>query len=69
MSHLVFPELPGTKTSTREYTGCNMVTHGSRCMGSRGWPCWTSKGREAPGPGEAQCSSVGEYQDREAGEG
>jgi hypothetical protein len=41
----------------------------SSCIGSRGWPCWTSMGKEALGPEKARCPSVGECQDREAGMG
>jgi hypothetical protein len=44
-------------------------THGSSHIYSRGWPCWTSIGREALGPGKALCPSVGECQDREEGVG
>ena len=66
MSHPVLPELQGQNHQPDSTHG---FTHGSRCIGSRGWPCWTSKGGEAPGPGKAQCSSVGEYQDREVGRG
>jgi hypothetical protein len=36
---------------------------------SRGWPCRTSMGGEAPGPLKPQCPSVGECQDREVGVG
>ena len=41
-------------------------THGSSCIYSRGWPCWTSMRGEALGPEKARCPSVGECQDREA---
>ena len=44
-------------------------THGSSCICSRGWPCWTSMGGEALHPVKAQCPSVEEHQDREAGVG
>ena len=44
-------------------------THGSSCICSRGWPCWTSKGEEALDPEKARCLSIGKYQDREAGVG
>ena len=64
MNQTVSPELPGTKPATKDGW-----THGSSCICSRGWPCWTSKGGEALGPEKAQCPSVGEYQDREAGVG
>jgi hypothetical protein len=33
-------------------------THGSSCICSRGWPCWTSMGGEALGPEKARCSRV-----------
>ena len=45
------------------------VTHGSRCICSRGWTYWTSIRREALGPVKAWCPSVGECQDREVGLG
>ena len=45
------------------------TTHGSSCICSRGWPCWTSMGGEALGPVEAQFSSVRECQRRWAGVG
>jgi hypothetical protein len=41
-------------------------THGSSCICIRGWPCWTSMGREALSPEKAPCSSVVECQDRKA---
>ena len=44
-------------------------THGSSCLSSRGWPCWSSMGGEVLGPVKAPCPSVGECQDREAGMG
>jgi hypothetical protein len=34
---------------------------------SRGWPNWTSMGREILGPVKALCPSVRECQDQEAG--
>jgi hypothetical protein len=34
---------------------------------AEGWTCWTSKGGEGLGPKKAQCTSVGEYHDKEAG--
>ena len=36
------------------------VTQGSRHIGSKGWPCWTSKGGEALFPGKDRCLSVWE---------
>jgi hypothetical protein len=36
------------------------VTHGSSHIGSRGWPCWASTGREALVPVKAKFPSVGE---------
>ena len=44
-------------------------THGSSCICSRGWLCWTSKGGEALGPEKARCPSIGECQDRDLGVG
>jgi hypothetical protein len=44
-------------------------THGSSCICSRGWPCWTSMGGEALGPVKVLCPSIGECQDREVGVG
>ena len=44
-------------------------TNGSSCIYSRGWPCWLSMGGKALGPVKAQCSSIGECQDQEAGVG
>ena len=66
MNQSVPPELPGTKPPTKEQHG---GTHGSSCICSRGWPCFTSMGGEALGPVKAQCSSVGECQDSEVGVG
>jgi hypothetical protein len=43
-------------------------THGSICICSREWPFQASIGGEALGHVKAQCSSVGECEDRE-GEG
>jgi hypothetical protein len=43
--------------------------HGSSNICRRGWPCWTSMGGEALGPGEAQWLSVGEWQGGEVGVG
>jgi hypothetical protein len=45
------------------------LTHGSSCICSREWPCWTSVGGEALGPEKAGCPSVGKCQDREVGVG
>jgi hypothetical protein len=59
-------ELPGTKPQTWSTHG---GTHGSSCICSRGWPSRSSMGGEALGPEKAQCPSVGECQDREAGVG
>jgi hypothetical protein len=36
--------------------------HGSGCICSRGWPCWTSVGGEALGTEGVQCSRVRECQ-------
>jgi hypothetical protein len=44
-------------------------THGSSCICSRGFPCLASVGGQALGPVNAQCPSVGECYDREAGVG
>ena len=44
-------------------------THGSSCIYSRGWPCWTSMGGEALGPVKAQCLNIGECQAGKAGMG
>jgi len=41
------------------------LTHGSSCICSRGWPCWTPMGGEALGPAKAGPPSIGKYQDRE----
>ena len=43
--------------------------HGSSCICSRGWPCWTSVGGEALGSVKAEGRSVGECQVGEAGLG
>jgi hypothetical protein len=60
------PELLGTKPPTKEYTWrdpwCQFHMN-------RGWPFWTSVGGEALCPVKAQCPSLGECQDREAGVG
>jgi hypothetical protein len=42
-------------------------THGTGCICSRGWPCWTYVGGEALGPEGVQCSSVGKFQGRKIG--
>ena len=60
MNQQVSPECPGT---THERT------HGSGCLCSRGWPCWTPMRRETLVPVKAHCPSVGKCQDREAGVG
>jgi hypothetical protein len=38
------------------------ATHGSSCICSRAWPCWTLMRGEALDPVKAWCSSVGECQ-------
>jgi hypothetical protein len=65
-----------TNQTTQSSQGLNQQpksTHGttcdSRCICSRGWPCWTSVGGEAHGPVKVRCLSEGECQDREAGVG
>jgi hypothetical protein len=74
----VFNSIGGTKVSINQTLqssqGLNHQpksthggTHGSSCICSKGWLCWTSVGGEALGPVKAQCPSVGECQDREAG--
>ena len=47
----------------------NGGTLGSSHICSRGWPSRSSMGGEALGPVKAQCPSIGECQDQEAGEG
>jgi hypothetical protein len=44
-------------------------THDSSCICSRGWPSWTTVGREALGPVKALCPSVEECQGQEGGVG
>ena len=66
MSHPLLPELQGQNHQPKITHG---VTHGSRLIGSRGWPCWTSKGGEGLVPEKARCPSVEECQDREMGVG
>ena len=44
-------------------------TQGFSSICSRGWPCGTSMRGETLGLVEAQCLSIREYQDREAGVG
>jgi hypothetical protein len=44
-------------------------THGSSCICSRGWPSWSSMGREALDREKALCPSIEEYQGQEAGVG
>jgi hypothetical protein len=61
------PELPGTKPPPTTMNPHGRI-HGSRCVCSRGWPCWISMGREALGLVKAQCRSVGECQYRKGGE-
>jgi hypothetical protein len=42
----------------RAMVGCKS-THGSSCTCNRGWPCRASLGREALGPVETRCPSIG----------
>jgi hypothetical protein len=44
-------------------------THDSSHICSRGWPCWPSMRGEALDPVKVQCSSIGEFEGREAGVG
>ena len=44
-------------------------THGSGVICGRGWPCWTSVGREALWPEGIQCLSVRECQGGKTGVG
>jgi hypothetical protein len=57
MNQPVPPELPGIKPPWRSTHG---GTHGSSCICSRGWSCWTSMGES---PVKALCPSVGECQE------
>ena len=61
MNQPVPTELPGPELLTKSTQG---GTNGSRCICSRGWPCWTSKGGEVLGPEKAQCPRIGECQNR-----
>ena len=45
------------------------VTHGSRCICSRGWPSQSSIGGEALDPVKVLCLSIGECQGQEVGVG
>jgi hypothetical protein len=56
MNQPVPPELSKTKPLTKE------GTHGSSCICSREWPCWTSVGGMALGLGKSRCPSVGKCQ-------
>jgi hypothetical protein len=58
MNQLVLPELPGTKSPIKVKHG---GIHGSSCICSRGWTCWTSMGGAALGPVKAGRPSVGKY--------
>ena len=57
------PELPGTKPLTKDYTWRNPWV---QCICSRGWPCWSSMGKEALGLVKVRCPSVEECKGREA---
>ena len=65
MNLQVPPDLPGRKPTKSAHGG----THGSSHICTRGCHCWTSMAEEALGHVKAQCPSVGECQDREAGLG
>ena len=56
MNQPVSPELPGTKSPTKEYTWRDPWF---QCICSRGWPCWLSMGGEDLGPAKARDPSVG----------
>ena len=69
------PSIGGTTILTNQYLqsfqGLNQQpnnthkgTHSSSHICSRGWPYWTSVGREALSPVKAWCPIVGECQDR-----
>jgi hypothetical protein len=68
ISHLDFPELPGTKPPTKKYTWKYPWLQSSHIC-RRGWPCQASIRGEALGPVKDRHPSIGEFASREAGVG
>ena len=63
------PDPQSSQGLNHQPKGIHAGTHGSNCMYSRGWPYLASIGGEVLGPVKAPCTSVGEYQEWDAGVG
>jgi hypothetical protein len=60
-------QIPQTSNGlNHQQKSTHRCTHGSKCICSREWPCWTSMGGETLGSAKARCPTVGDCQDSEA---